>query len=299
MSDSSGCPVCQGTEYEVLFSCRDFLVSGEEFSVVRCKSCGFTMTDTPPAEDKIGRYYQSEDYISHSDSKKGLTEILYHAARHFMLKRKFSLISRISGLKTGFLLDIGSGTGYFPAFMAKKGWTVKGIEISDQARNFSVSKFGLDVRSPENECQLNDSSFDSVTLWHVMEHLNDLSHWFGVVKRVLKDDGLCIVALPNAASSDAEWFGKYWAAYDVPRHLWHFSPKTFKSLAEKNGFKIIKTKGMPLDVFYISILSYRHMNRKLPFVRGIITALVLSVKNLHNKDKSSSVIYFLKKRQPA
>ena len=295
MSDMPGCPVCEGTEYETLFPCRDFLVSGEEFPVVRCRKCGLIKTDTPPPEDKIGSYYQSEDYISHSDTKKGLTDILYHTARNFMLKKKFRLISRISGLKTGFLLDIGSGTGYFPAFMAKKGWNVKGIEISDQARNYSVSKFGLEILSPEDEPRLTDSSFDSVTLWHVMEHLNDLSYWLGVINRVLKNDGLCVVALPNASSYDAEWFGKFWAAYDVPRHLWHFSPLTFKSLVEKNGFTIIKMKGMPLDVFYISILSYRHMKLHLPFARGILTGLVLSIKNLRNKDRYSSMVYVLKK----
>ena len=296
MSDMPACPLCEGSDKEVLFTCTDFLVSGEDFSVVKCRQCGLIRTEAPPPENKIGSYYQSEDYISHSDSKKGFTEILYHLARNFMLKRKSSLISQVSGLETGFLLDIGSGTGYFPAFMAKKGWKVKGIEINEQARNFSVSKFGLHILSPDNESQLNNSAFDVVTLWHVMEHLNDLTHWFGVINRVLRNDGVCVIALPNADSSDAERFGKYWAAYDVPRHLWHFSPVTFRSLAEKNGFRVIKMKGMPLDVFYISILSYRHMKRNLPFIRGIITGMVLSFKNLFGKNRSSSMIYVLKKQ---
>jgi 2-polyprenyl-3-methyl-5-hydroxy-6-metoxy-1,4-benzoquinol methylase len=295
MTEEKKCILCGAEDFEPLFSCEDFLLSHEEFKIVRCKNCGLIKTDSPPPEKAIGRYYLSEDYISHSDSKKGITEQAYHFARNIMLRRKWRLISHLFGQKKGYLLDIGSGTGYFPAFMQKKGWAVRGIEISEQARNFSASKFGIDVISPVDSGSLSPGSYDCITLWHVLEHFNDPVYWLEEIKNLLKDDGFCIIAVPNASSSDAKWFGQYWAAYDVPRHLWHYTPHSLTAIATLNGFTLIKKKNMPLDVFYISILSYKHKKSTLPVIKGLITGVFLSFKNLLKRDCGSSVIYILKK----
>jgi SAM-dependent methyltransferase len=297
MTENNLCINCGSGNTEYLFHCKDYLVSGEEFKIVRCTDCGLIRTDNPPAENIIGKYYLSEDYISHSDSKKGITDHLYHYARNIMLRRKEKLISRLFVKNKGSLLDIGSGTGYFPAFMQKKGWKVQGIEISEQARNFSVSRFGLAVFPPEEIENMSHESYDCITLWHVMEHFNDPVYWFAKIRHLLKDNGYCIVAVPNAASSDARWFGKFWAAYDVPRHLWHFTPDSFSDMAARNGFKLIRKRGMPLDVFYISILSFKNKKNNLPFLRGIFLGLFLAFKNLFKGDSNSSEIYILKKLQ--
>jgi len=296
MAEYNRCIICGSERSEFLFHCKDYLVSGEEFKIVRCAGCGFVKTESPPSESAIGKYYLSEDYISHSDTKKGITDHLYHFARNIMLQRKKSLISRLFALKKGLLLDIGSGTGYFPAFMQKNGWRVQGIEINEQARNFSKSKFGISVFPPEEAENMQQGSFDCITLWHVMEHFNDPVQWFKKIKHLLKDGGYCIVAVPNATSSDARWFGKYWAAYDVPRHLWHFTPDSFSEMATRNGFILTGKRGMPMDVFYISILSYKNKNASLAFIRGILAGTILSVRNCFKRDSSSSVIYILKKQ---
>ncbi|HPT12077.1 MAG TPA: class I SAM-dependent methyltransferase [Bacteroidales bacterium] len=298
MAENNSCINCGSERIELLFHCKDYLVSGEEFQIVRCPDCGLVKTDNPPSESIIGKYYLSEDYISHSDTKKGITDRLYHFARNIMLQRKKSLISRLFDQKKGLLLDIGSGTGYFPAYMQEKGWEVQGIEISEQARNFSKSKFGISVFPPEETDNIHQGTFDCITLWHVMEHFNDPIQWLVKIKYLLKDDGYCVIAVPNVASSDARWFGKYWAAYDVPRHLWHFTPDTFSEMATRNGFTLTSKRGMALDVFYISILSYKNKNASLPFIRGVLAGILLSFRNCFRRDSSSSLIYILRK-QPA
>jgi 2-polyprenyl-3-methyl-5-hydroxy-6-metoxy-1,4-benzoquinol methylase len=296
MGEKNHCLICGGSQFNTLFTCVDSLVSGEHFVISICEDCGFTFTASPPDEKEIGRYYLSEEYISHSDLKRSLTDQLYHLARSYMLRKKWRHINKATGLRNGNILDIGSGTGYFPAYMQQKGWTTTGIEISELAREYSISKFGLKVITPGQVETLNGNSFDCITLWHVMEHFQEPTYWLEKIRFLLKDDGLCLVAVPNAVSTDAKWFNESWAAYDVPRHLSHFSPATLSELITKSGFSIIEIRGMPLDVFYISILSYRNKKTPLPFIRGLITGLMITVRNIFKKNSASSLIYVFKKQ---
>lgn len=291
------CLVCGSDALFDHFSATDSLVSGDKFMISGCSDCGFVFTSDPPDEKEIGAYYLSEDYISHTDKKRNLTEWLYHFARRFMLGRKASLITRVCRKDNGHLLDIGSGTGYFAAFMKEKGWTVKGVEISNLARDFSVSHFDLDVIPPDGVRSLQDKSFDCITLWHVMEHFYDPDQWMKEIYRLLKDDARCILALPNITSADSKRFGHRWAALDVPRHLWHFAPETLVKFIERNGFRCTMIKGMPIDLFYISIISYRNSKVSFAFIRGIATGILLSVSNLFTNNSSSSLIYVIKKHR--
>jgi 2-polyprenyl-3-methyl-5-hydroxy-6-metoxy-1,4-benzoquinol methylase len=291
------CLVCGSGALFEHFSATDSLVSGDEFRIMGCSNCGFLFTSDPPDEKNIGDYYLSEDYISHTDRKRNLTGWLYHFARRFMLGRKSRLIARICRKTSGKLLDIGSGTGYFAAFMKEKGWTVKGVEISDMARDFAVSHFGLDVVPPDLVSSMPDKYYDCITLWHVLEHFYEPDRWMKEIYRLLMDDGRCILALPNIASSDARRFRNSWAALDVPRHLWHFAPDTLVKFIEKNGFRCTLIKGMPLDLFYISIISYKNCKARFAFIKGIATGIILSVSNLFAGNSSSSLIYVIEKRR--
>lgn len=291
------CLVCGSDALFEHFSATDSLVSGDKFMIMGCSDCGFVLTSDPPDEKNIGTYYLSEDYISHTDRKRNLTEWLYHFARRFMLGRKARLVARACRKANGKLLDIGSGTGYFASFMKEKGWAVKGVEISDIALGFSVSHFSLDVVPPDMVRNLPDESFDCITLWHVLEHFYDPDRWMKEIYRLLKDDGRCILALPNIASADSKRFRESWAALDVPRHLWHFAPDTLVKFIESNGFRCTLIKGMPLDLFYISIISYKYSKVRFAFIRGIATGILLSVSNLFIKNSSSSLIYVIEKRR--
>ncbi len=296
MTEKTVCLVCGKPDFTDLFVAQDKLVSGENFVIRKCTSCGFAFTADPPAENEIGRYYVSEDYISHSDKKQNLTEYFYHLARSFMLGRKRRLVSRATQRKTGTLLDIGSGTGYFASFMQKKGWTVSGVELNDQARETSVSRFGIKAVAPSEIARFEARSADCITFWHVLEHLYAPEMWLREVKRILKDDGRCIIAVPNRDSSDALWFGVHWAALDVPRHLWHFTSPALIRLLEANEFKCHEISALPLDVFYISILSYRNRRCRFPLIRGLLTGAFLAAGNLLRKNRASSLIYVISKQ---
>ncbi len=296
MPEARVCLVCGQTEFIDLFTARDHLVSGESFLIRRCNGCGFVFTSEPPSEKEIGSYYLSDNYISHSDKRQTSTESLYHLARGYMLGRKQKLVTGVTHRDSGTLLDFGSGTGYFASFMQQKGWKVTGIELNEQARNYSINRFAINALSPEEIKDISDRSVDCVTFWHVLEHLYDPAKWLREAKRILKDDGKCIIALPNLASADARWFGDRWAALDVPRHLWHFSSETMIRFAGDHGFICHKTKAMPLDVFYISALSYRSRGCRLSLFRGILTGTLLTIRSLFRKHRASSLIYITSKQ---
>jgi 2-polyprenyl-3-methyl-5-hydroxy-6-metoxy-1,4-benzoquinol methylase len=321
MTETGSCLVCGSAGPEVLFTAKDHLVSGEDFVLKRCNVCGFTFTADPPGEKDISKFYLSEDYISHSDKKQNITDRVYHLARNYMLRKKFKLVSKISGGEKGTLVDIGShredskladiesggekgtlvdigsGTGYFADYMTRKGWNVTGIELSEPAREYSISRFGLTVISPTEISAIKDGSVDCVTLWHVLEHLYEPVRWLKEIIRILKDDGTCIIALPNIKSADAGWFGNEWAALDVPRHLWHFSPATLQAFIKRNGFNCTELKPMPLDIYYIATLSYKNKGYRLPLLRGTAIGLFLTARSLFKTDRASSLIYVISKQR--
>jgi SAM-dependent methyltransferase len=212
-----------------------------------------------------------------------------------MVRKKRGIIRNVTGLNKGSILDIGSGTGHFAGTMKKAGWLVKGIEINKKARDFSISRFGLEITGTEEISALEANSFDCVTLWHVLEHFHDPFQYASDILRLLKPDGMCVIALPNCSSYDAKYYGRFWAAYDVPRHLWHFNPSTFRLFSEKAGFVVENLRNLPLDVFYISLLSERYKGSGLPFISGIAKALLFAFLSVFKKGKSSSVIYLLRK----
>ena len=295
MSHYRNCPLCGSGNPGLFIQTNDFFLSGEPFSLYRCTFCGFVFTQDHPDEEAIGRYYASEDYVSHNDSAKGFSNSLYRFSRSIMLRKKRRIIENTTGLVKGTLLDTGSGTGHFLSEMKKAGWDVKGIEINEKARNYSTSVHGLDVIDPGMMSSLHSGSFDCITLWHVLEHFQDPFKYASEILRLLKPDGICIIALPNRASCDAVYYKKFWAAYDVPRHLWHFSPLTVNLFAEKTGFRIKSIRRLPLDVFYISMLSEKYRGSKLHILKGLIKGIWFYLLSSFNRNKSSSLIYILQK----
>jgi len=295
MVHHNGCPLCSSEKIAFHFSCIDHFISKETFALNRCNVCGFVFTQDYPAETEIYKYYESDDYISHTDTSKGIINKIYRLVRQAMLINKRGLIKKLTGLKEGSLLDIGSGTGHFAATMEKAGWLAKGVEINEKARDFSSSAFGLEIIGPEKISTLNANSFDCVTMWHVLEHFHDPFKCLSEVNRLLKPGGFCLIALPNCGSYDAEHYRQFWAAYDVPRHLWHFSPFTLRLFSEKAGMALEKSMMLPLDVFYISLLSERYKGLRWPIISGFTKALFFSFLSAFNNKRCSSVIYIVRK----
>jgi len=288
------CPVCKSENLKLFLKGKDHFASKETFNIEKCDSCGFLFTQDFPSENYIDSYYVSDQYISHSDSRKGLMNKLYHYVRRYMLGRKTKLIEKQSSQK-GRLLDIGAGTGYFAHEMQNKGWAVTAIEKNEQARNLCKEKWNIDARDNKALFELPHHSFDVITLWHVLEHLENLNEVMQQLYVLLQPSGTLVVAIPNATSYDAKHYQSFWAAYDLPRHLWHFTPQTFSQIASNHNFKIVETKRMAFDVFYISILSEKYRGKSMRMVRAFFTAFIGWLSSVFNKSKTSSLIYVLKK----
>jgi 2-polyprenyl-3-methyl-5-hydroxy-6-metoxy-1,4-benzoquinol methylase len=214
----------------------------------------FAATRPQPDPEKIGLYYQTEEYVSHSETTKGIINKLYHIVRKKNTTDKLALVNRFSTFR-GDLLDVGCGAGYFLSVCQQDGWRIEGVELSDLARNTAEKRISRPVFPSTDALEATGKKFDVITLWHVFEHLYDVNASFVQLKRLLKPDGTLILALPNPVSADAAHYKTYWAAYDVPRHLSHFSPKALRLLAEKHQMTIKKVVPMKFDAFYVSMLS--------------------------------------------
>ncbi len=288
------CPLCGSRKPEHFLTTEDFLKTHETFELFRCRECGMIFTQDVPVEAEAGDYYRSEDYISHSDTRKGLMNNLYHRVRKFMLHRKLKLVRHLT--KGRNLLDIGCGTGYFPAYMKQKGYNASGVEISPEAREFGIRKFDLEIIPPGKFLTGTENGvYDVITLWHVLEHLYDPGKYLDRIYGALKDDGVLIIALPNHRSQDARFYKKYWAGYDVPRHLWHFSPKTLAHLTGLHYFRVTGMHEMPFDPFFNALLSEKYRKDPLWFVAGLLTGFFAFLRGFFRVEKASSVIYVLRK----
>lgn len=266
METLTQCPVCGEQQFSTFIDCRDHLLTGEQFRIVACNSCGFRFTNPRPDAADLGRYYQSSDYISHSNSRKGLFNRAYQLIRTYTIRRKRALISSFS--EKGSLLDIGSATGEFLSFMKKSGWKVTGIEPDEKTRKFAISEYGLEVLDESGLAGLKDGSFDVITLWHVLEHVPDLPGRMQEIHRLLKPGGYVFIAVPNSHAWDAEKYGKFWAAYDVPRHLYHFTKDTLKRLVRNSGLLWEDIYPMKFDAFYVSMLSEKNRTGKMNWLGG-------------------------------
>lgn len=294
-SGKNSCPLCHSGTGKDYLRVKDFLLSGEEFTLLKCSNCGFIYTTAVPAPEEIGRYYKSEEYVSHSNSRKGLMNRLYHLGRSFMLGMKFRMVR--NSTHGDRLLDIGCGTGYFPAFMANRGYSVTGVEVDPDARKFAREQFGLQVHTPVEFLDSRiQGRFDIITLWHVLEHLDDFDLYIDRMLEYLMPEGTLVIALPNCSSLDARHYKEFWAGYDVPRHLWHFTPSTFKVLAEKHHLKVLKMRRLPLDPFYNAMLSEKYRKSRFYMIKGTIIGKLAYIESLFNIKRSSSVVYFFERK---
>lgn len=289
--------MCGGTHIERAMTCIDHYASSQAFYICRCQNCAFQFTQDFPVEEEMGAYYESPDYISHTDTKQGLMNKAYHWVRNYMLKSKARLVAREAHRKTGTLLDIGTGTGYFANTMKLQGWQVDAVERNANAREFAKQHFDLDVKPDTELNNLKQGSYDVITLWHVMEHLQHLNETWDIINNLLTEKGVLIIAAPNCSSFDAKRYGAHWAAYDVPRHLWHFTPSTIQRLGTKHNFIMAARHPMPFDAFYVSMLSEKYMNHSLTFFRGTISGVLAWISALGRKEQSSSMIYVFRKKQ--
>lgn len=267
---------------------KDHSVSGELFTLEYDAQKHMYFTRPKPSKENLPSYYQSEDYISHTDGNRSLFERMYQFVKGITLSRKQKLLQSYLPNK-GRVLDIGAGTGDFIAYLKKRHWDVSGIEPNDQARSLAISK--KVVLSPSLD-QIKDS-YDAITMWHVLEHVYDLEMQINWLKEHLVSAGVLLVAVPNFESRDAQKYGDCWAAYDVPRHLYHFSQKSIRYLFEENGFEVIAKHPMKFDAYYVSLLSEKYKSGKLNFFKAALAGWK-SNRSAQKTGNYSSLIYVLR-----
>jgi len=294
MEDITNCPICQNNELEKYLYVRDYTVSQSTFTIVTCKTCGFKYTNPRPNQSEIGKYYKAETYISHTNTTKGFIAKVYHSIRKFTLKNKLAIINSLKPDK-GKLLDIGCGTGMFLKIAREDDWQINGIEPDLGARTIAEEINETTIKT-EILSSFDKEKFDIITMWHVLEHIHLLHETVDWLKDKLLNDGSLIIAVPNNESEDAKIYQEHWAAYDVPRHLYHFTQKSITQLFEQEGFQLTKKIPMKFDSFYISMLSNKYKTGKMKYISAFINGLKSNIEGKKNKNNYSSIIYIFNKK---
>jgi 2-polyprenyl-3-methyl-5-hydroxy-6-metoxy-1,4-benzoquinol methylase len=289
----SACPCCNGVDISKVLSAADHTVSNETFEIWQCNVCTARFTQNVPDKNEIEKYYKSENYISHSDTKQGFINSLYHFVRKRTLNGKRKLVEKYTKLSIGKILDIGAGTGAFLQVMQKSEWEVTGLEPDETARENAKKLYGLNLQPSEELFNLKAETFDAITLWHVLEHVHELPEYMDQLKKLLKLTGCLFIAIPNYACYDEKIYKEFWAGYDVPRHLYHFSPTSITQLLLQHGLQLKEIKPMWYDSFYVSMLSEKYKTGKNNFLNACWNGYVSNWKALFNKERCSSIIYIV------
>jgi SAM-dependent methyltransferase len=284
------CPVCdhQGS-FSHFLRCTDYTVSGLEFEIVACPECGLKFTNPIPPPESIGKYYESQEYISHSDTKSGLVARAYHFVRNYAIKQKLSLVRK--HVARGTLLDYGCGTGAFLHHANRSGWQVLGLEPDPGARERArIKEATVYATLGEVLGACPDDGVNAITMWHVLEHVYDLRETITGLAGKLSDKGLFFIAVPNHRSGDATHYGRFWAAYDVPRHLYHFDIDSITHLFNQSGFSLLKAYPMKFDSYYVSLLSEKYKHGRTRYLPALLRGLS-SNSGASKPEEYSSVIY--------
>ena len=289
------CPVCAADKIAPQLTAKDYTVSQQQFSIWHCNNCTVRFTQDVPEQNAIGAFYQSDNYISHSDTKKGIVNSLYHLVRSRTLNAKRKLIIDKVGMMKGEILDIGCGTGAFLNTMKTAGWGITGLEPDDTAIKKAAELYNIQAQLPEKLFELKPSTYHAITMWHVLEHVHELHAYIKQLHNLLTPQGKIFIAVPNYTSYDAGLYNEHWAAYDVPRHLYHFSPQSMQHLLAQYSLTLTAIKPMWYDSFYVSMLSEKYKNGKGNIIKAFWNGLVSNLKAMGDKKKCSSVIYIIAK----
>lgn len=289
LNELTKCPLCGHEKFVIGLSTRDYMITQEVFHISECDGCGFWFTNPIPKEEEIGEYYKHETYVSHSSSRKGVINRVYNLVRKLTLKNKRKLIQTLT--PKGKIVDYGCGTGHFLNELHLAGYDVMGFEPDGDARNFTKENFNINTKPLGEFRLLENNSVDAISMWHVLEHVYNLKQDFAEIVKKLKSGGHLIVAVPNRNSADAKKYREYWAAYDVPRHLYHFVPKDIELLANEFDLTLDKMLPMKYDSFYVSMLSEKY--KKGNVFRALWSGLISNGKA--KEGEYSSQIYILRK----
>jgi len=292
----SACPICNKEDIAILLHTKDYSLTTEDFQIIQCANCTLEYTDPAPSKEAIAPYYNFPSYISHTDTKEGLVNQIYHKVRNHTLTQKTNWVQSLFTGHKGQLLEVGAGTGAFAHSMLNKGWKVTALEPDAASRQKAQENYNINLLPIEELFQLEPAKYEVITLWHVLEHVHDLNTYMKTFHSLLKPNGRLIIAVPNYTSYDAGFYKNFWAAYDVPRHLYHFSPLSMHYLAKKHKMSIVQKLPMWFDSFYVSLLSEKYkQSGMIGMMRAFFVGCISNLIALRNADRGSSIIYEIKK----
>lgn len=290
------CPICKSNLFQSFLTCEDFTSSHEKFELKKCSSCTFIITSPRPDSNQLSHYYKSEQYISHTNKSAGLLDNIYLLARNFTLRWKVNLLNNYRKTNASAILDYGCGTGQFLSICKDNGWKIAGYEPSEKPRMMASQITGTNIADDHHT--LAREKYDAITLWHVLEHVSELNSTIELLASLLKPNGVLLIAVPNHQAHDALYYKNYWAAFDVPRHLWHFNTASMKALLKSHQLTLQKVKPMSLDAYYVSLLSEKYVAANSlsvsAVIKGIYRGLISNLRARVSKNYSS-LIYIITK----
>ena len=288
---STKCPFCESENTRSYLKLKDYFLSQEDFEIMECDNCKLLFTTPRPDKSVIGKYYKSEDYLSHNEHKKGLVPWIYNQVKRVNIRNKFKIACK--GFTNPQILDFGCGVGDFLHYAQQNGCEIMGCDMSEEARKFSSEKLGKTTVTPEEIFALPHSTFDVITMWHVLEHIDNLKFQTEQLHRLLKDNGRLVIAVPNYKSYDAQYYKDKWAAYDVPRHLNHFHKESLQNIFA-GSFELETIHPMKWDAFYISMMSENYIGKGNSFIKGILRGWKSNCTARKTGDYSSLIYVFHK-----
>ncbi len=289
------CPWCSSDKAQIHLWLRDEFLTKEDFHICECQNCGLLYTMPRPSMDKIADYYKSDEYYSHNENKKGFIPRVYESVKRINLKHKYQMATE--GMPVGNVLDIGCGVGDFLHTAESHGWSCTGVEPSENAMAIAKKRMKGNIIPSADLDNIPDGYFDLITMWHVLEHIDDLKHEVALLQRLIRPGGVVVVALPNYKSYDAQHYKHFWAGYDVPRHLSHFNRIVLTNMFKSNGLQLLRTDKLKWDAYYISYLSELYKRHSFAFLRGLMRGWISNVKAMRSGEWSSLVFVFGKRNE--
>lgn len=292
------CPNCGSANVKKHLSLNDYFITKDAFTIYECLNCVVLFTEPFPEPGVLySKYYKSDNYLSHNKKASDLFSRLYRIVQKVNIGKKLKLLENVNQSREKKILEIGAGVGDFLAACRDRGWKCFGVEPSEQARTIAKQFNKLDLYSSVTE--IGEKDFSIITLWHVLEHIPDLNETILKLKSMLAHEGRLIIAVPNHNSFDAKHYKQFWAGYDVPRHLYHFNKKALTTIMQSKGFRLIRTRPMVFDSFYVSLLSekYKHNSLIMNYLSGFWYGLISNLASVFTKESSSIIFIFQKTGQ--
>lgn len=293
--NTNKCPWCESERTQIHLWLKDEFLTKEEFQIYECLRCGLLFTEPRPSKDKIGEYYKSQEYYSHQENKKGFIPKLYESIKLINIKHKYKIATK--GVKVGKMLDIGCGVGDFLHRAEQNGWDCTGVEPSEEAKTIAQKRIKAKIIPGNDLEKIPNETYDVITMWHVLEHVDDIKWQVAQLQRLIKKEGRIIIAVPNYKSYDAKFYKDKWAAYDVPRHLNHFNKETIVKIFKTNGLKLVASDKLVWDAYYISYMSEQYRHHSMPLIKGAYRGCLSNLKARKSNEWSSKIYVFIKQKE--